>query len=238
MSNPTINRIEPDLVEDDFPILETESEDLLTRAESTDSPTAAPLPPLWAKVLAVAAVLTAGLMIYALIGNLRPEPVPLPAVTALPTNPIVPVEPPPDSLGIRFDEVRELWNSLDRPPTITQALRKFPEGGGLDSFYHLFDTSAVFAGAIDRETNYVAALMVRSNVADPATPNMYLHLCQIVHPFSADCIDNYFQIGLNGKSLEELDDGYHVSWTDGGFEWRVTIEDELQTIRVLGADGN
>lgn len=203
---------------------------------ATPEPDATDLSPAWAKTLAVFAVLMAGAMIYALVGNLRPAPTVPPAVVALPTNPVVTAEPPPNSLGIRFDEVRSLWNSLDRPPTITQALRKFPEGGGFDSFYHLFDTSAVFAGAIDRESNYLSGLMVRSNIGDPDTPNMYLHLCQIVHPFSPDCIDNYFTIGLNGKSLEELDDGYHVSWTDEGFEWRVTIEDELQTIRVLATD--
>ena len=105
MSNPTINRIDPDIVDEEVPIVQTDSEEHLTDAEPTDSPAAATLPPLWAKVLAVAAVLTAGLMIYALIGNLRPEPPSLPIVTALPTNPIVSLEPPSDSLVFRFDDV-------------------------------------------------------------------------------------------------------------------------------------
>lgn len=190
--------------------------------------------PIWKKLIAVGAWLMAVFFLYALIGSLRQEPATAPSRSPVSLAAAPAAPPPSDSLGIRFDEVRELWNSLDRPPSITQSLRRSPENGQFDSFRHSFDALADLTGAYDPENDYLVALMVRSNLAHPDVSNMYLHLCQMIHPFSPECIDNYFTNGLDGQTLEDLGKaGRDATWVYEGNEWRVTVADNLLTLRVL-----
>ncbi len=182
---------------------------------------------------AFAAAVFAALLVYALAGGFKGGPTVV-ALEPLPTISVEAKPPPEDSLGARFDEVRGLWNSLDRPPAINRPLRRFRENGPFDSFLYRFDNSAELVGAYDPDGDYLVALMIRSTVDHSAVDNMYLHLCQVINPFSPDCIDNYFEIGLDGQDLGDLpDDGYETTWDYEGNEWRVSIADELLTIRVL-----
>lgn len=239
MSSPTREKTLEAEIEENLEDVEIPEHDLDSDVPgSTDQ--VGPATPAWKKVTAVAAWIMAVFFLYVLIGNLRPEPTPTGTATLSLIDPgTVDEEIPTDSLGIKFDEVRELWNSLDRPPSITKPLRRFPENGQFDSFFHLFETSAVVAGAIDAQNDYIVALMVRSNLGDPDVGTMYLHLCQMIHPFSPTCIDNYFEIGLDGQALADFArEGREVSWTFEGNEWRVTIADNLQTIRVQAPGSN
>ncbi|MDH3462053.1 MAG: hypothetical protein OEM32_00275 [Acidimicrobiia bacterium] len=239
MSSPTREKPLEAEIEEDLDDIEIPEGDFDSDGPGPAAGVAGPAIPAWKKATAVAAWITAVFFLYVLIGNLRTEPAP----TGTALSPIEPgtvdEEIPADSLGVRFAEVRELWNSLDRPPSITKPLRRFPENGQFDSFFHLFETSAVVAGAIDAQNDYIVALMVRSNLGDPDVGTMYLHLCQMLHPFSPTCIDNYFEIGLDGQTLADFArEGREVSWTFEGNEWRVTIADNLQTIRVQAPGSN
>lgn len=236
MSSPTREKTHEPEIREHLDDVEAPKHDL-----DSDGPesTARPAIPAWKKVTAIAAWITAVFFLYVLMGNLRAESTPTgTALTPLDQS-TVEEEVPVNSLGVKFDEVRELWNSLDRPPSITKPLRRFPENGQFDSFFHLFETSAVVAGAIDKQNDYIVALMVRSNLGDPDVGTMYLHLCQMLHPFSPTCIDNYFEIGLDGQTLPDLARaGREVSWTFEGNEWSVSIADDLQTIRVQAPGSN
>jgi hypothetical protein len=190
--------------------------------------------PLWKKAVAVAAWIVAVFALIVAFGNLREEPAP--EVTGSPVLTIAPetVEAPVESLGIRFDEVRELWNSVDQPPSIAQDLRRTLENGEFDSFRHGFDSSAELIGAYRDSDNFLTALVARASLDHPGVSTLYLHMCHLVSPFSPECIENYFATGLGGQSLEELAaTGHDISWDYEGNEWRVTIEGKLLTIRVL-----
>jgi hypothetical protein len=66
---------------------------------------------------------------------------------------------------------------------------------------------------------------------------MNLHLCYLLHPFSQDCIDGYFERGLAGKDLAFYTDGaQEAEWRIGEERWRLTIENNVQTIRVLSPE--
>lgn len=194
--------------------------------------------PLWKKAVAVGAWIVAAFALTLAYGNLRGDPAPDvvsgPVLTSIP----VAVEIPPDSLGIQFDEVRELWNSIEQGPSLSQQLRRTPETGEFDTFRHGFDTSAELIGAYRDSDEYLVALVARASVEHPDVSTLYLHMCHVVNPFSPGCIENYFDIGLSGQTLEDLAPGHSTSWTYEGNEWRVSIEGKLLTIRVVAPDSN
>jgi hypothetical protein len=195
--------------------------------------------PLWKKVVAVGALIVAVFALIVAFGNLREEPAP--AVTGSPVLTSAPeiVEAPVESLGIRFDEVRELWNSVDQPPSISQDLRRTLENGELDSFRHGFDSSSELVGAYRDSDDFLTALVARASLDHPGVSTLYLHMCHLVSPFSPECIDNYFNIGLGGQTLEDLAaTGASTSWDYEGNEWHVSIEGKLLTIRVLAPGTN
>ncbi len=194
--------------------------------------------PLWKKAVAVGAWVVAAFALTVAFGNLRGDPAPDvvagPVLTSIP----VAVEVPPDSLGIRFDEVRELWNSIDQGPSISSPLRRMPESGEFDAFHHGFDESAELIGAYRAHDEYLVALMARASVEHPDVSTLYLHMCHIINPFSPECIDNYFTTGLSGQTLDELVTGHSTSWTYEGNDWRVSIDGKLLSIRVLAPDSS
>lgn len=194
--------------------------------------------PLWKKAVAVGAWIVAAFALTVAFGNLRGDPAPDVAAGVVLTSIPVAVAIPPDSLGIRFGEIRELWNSIEQGLSISPQLRRIPENGPLDTFRHGFDTSAELIGAYRDNDDYLVALVARASVDHPNVSTLYLHMCQLINPFSPECIDNYFTAGLGGQTLEELAPGHNTSWTYEGNEWRVSIEGKLLTIRVLAPDSN
>jgi hypothetical protein len=195
--------------------------------------------PLWKKAVAVVAWIVAGFALIVAIGNLRGEPAPNVTVIPIVTSAPEAVAAPEESLGIRFGEVRELWNSVDQQPSITQDLRRTPENGEFDSFRHGFDASAELIGAYRDSDDYLTALVARASLDHPGVSTLYLHMCHLVSPFSPECIDNYFATGLGGQTLEDLaTTGLNTVWEYEGNEWRVSIEGKLLTIRVLAPGAN
>jgi hypothetical protein len=192
--------------------------------------------PLWKKAVAVGAWIVAAFALTVAFGNLRGDPAPDVAAGPVLTSVPVVVEIPSDTLGIRFDEVRELWNSIEQGPSISTPLRRTPENSELDGFRHGFDNSAELIGAYRDSDDYLVALVARASVEHPDVSTLYLHMCHLINPFSPECIDNYFTTGLGGQTLEELATGHSTSWTYEGNEWRVSIEGKLLTIRVLAPD--
>ena len=214
-------------------------EDELVRSPEPQPADAARSPvPFWKKAVAVGAWIVAAFALTVAFGNLRGDPAPDVAAGPVLTSIPVAVEIPPDSLGIRFDEVRELWNSIEQGPSISRPLRRTPETGELDGFRYGFDNSAELIGAYRDSDDYLVALVARASVEHPDVSNLYLHMCQLINPFSPECIDNYFTTGLGGQTLEDLATGHNTSWTYEGNEWRVSIEGKLLTIRVLAPDSN
>lgn len=189
--------------------------------------------PPWKKVVASAAFLVAVGCLYAAFEILDEEASPG-ATGGVPLSQVEAVAPPIDTLGVHFDEVRDRWNSLDHPPSVTTQLRKLAETGPLDSFLHRFDGATELAGAYRDLDDYLVALMVRSEVDNPSASNMYLHLCHMIHPFSPGCIDSYHTLGLGGQTFEAVAAaGYEASWDFAGNEWRLSIAGGELTIRVL-----
>jgi hypothetical protein len=209
-----------------------------------DEPTAIPESPVdtaprtaapWLlRAIGIAAGVLIGLFVIWMVGGLRASvPEATPATTDVAG---VQEAPPPDTLGITFEDLKEEWNALEKPPLITVDLRRVPESGSLDSFSHRFDESAVVAGAYG-EDDYLVALMVRSSIHHPAIANMHRHVCYLVDPSPRTCIDNYFEKGLGGKKISKLgklsEKGHEASWNYKGNQWQVTIEGDIQTIRVI-----
>lgn len=141
----------------------------------------------------------------------------------------------PGSLGITVAEVKELWNSLGRSPTITGGLITETEIGPYDSFRYRFDGAASVAGAFDPSDDSVHALMGSVGLLHDSAPHFYLHLCFMLHPYSQECIDAYLEHGLGGKELGEYAGVEHsASWEIGDQVWRLEISGDVQTIRVFG----
>lgn len=141
---------------------------------------------------------------------------------------------PEDSLGIQFLDLPRLWNELDQPPLVDGGIARSPESGPFDSFLHRFDSSSVLAGAYDPADDVVYALMVRASLAHDDISNMYLHVCYVLHPFSQECIDAYWEQGLaGGEFTDYLEEDHFSTWSFLGNEWRVEIVDGVQTLRVI-----
>ena len=214
-----------------------EPEDVVIGASESEPADAARSPiPLWKKAVAVGAWIVAAFALTVAFGNLRGEPAPEVSAGPVLTSVPVVVEIPSETLGIRFDEVRESWNSIEQGPSISTPLRRTPENSELDGFRHGFDSSAELIGAYRDSDDYLVALVARASVDHPDVSNFYLHMCHMINPFSPECIDNYFTTGLGGQTLADLASGHSTSWTYEGNEWRVSIEGKLLIIKVLAPD--
>lgn len=146
-----------------------------------------------------------------------------------------PESPPEGSLAITIDQVVELWNGLDSPPLIDRGLVRSAESGPLDAFVHRFDDQASLVGAYDPSTGYVYALAASARFDHPAATNMYLHLCYMLHPFSQECIDAYWEEGLQGKKLEDYRGlTLEGQWRLEGNTWKLGIAGNTQELQVVG----
>jgi hypothetical protein len=190
--------------------------------------------PFWKKATAGASWVVAAFFLFVVLVNSGEDaPSNVVAGASLITQD-GPVELPENTLGIRFDQVQQSWNAAEHPPLITSPLRRTPESGELDSFFYRFDPEAEVIGAYRDSDDYLVALLVRAYIGHEAISTMYLHLCHLINPFSPECLDNYFTIGLQGKDMAELSEvGSEVVWDYEGNEWRVTVGDDQLTIRVL-----
>lgn len=147
------------------------------------------------------------------------------------------LEPVPGSLGLYVDDLADLWNTVSEPPEIRGAFTRYSESGDYDSFLYRFGDWGRFAGAYDRENDAVYALAAAGQFHEAAVAHLYLHLCYVVEPFSQECIDSYFEKGLEGGVLDDYIDGSHsASWQLGDNRWSVEIAGNVLTIRVLSPD--
>jgi hypothetical protein len=144
-------------------------------------------------------------------------------------------EIPDGSLGVRFAELPDRWNALDKPPYVLKGISTTPEPGPFDSFTYRFDGGSVLAGAYNPSDDFVYALMVRAGVQHEASATMYVHLCYLLYPGTQKCFDSYVEeSGVFGKDREDLIGSEHFSsWQFDGNEWRLEIVDNIQTMRVL-----
>lgn len=156
----------------------------------------------------------------------------IPAVPRSQTT--IPATPPDESLGVSLEDLAEGWNAVEHPPRISGGIVTSPEPGPLDSFLHRFNDSALLAGAYDPGTGYVSGLMVSSSLHYEAAPNLYVHLCYLLHPGSQPCLETYVEeTGLFGKGPADLIGTEDlVEWVYEGTTWRFEVADDIQTIRV------
>lgn len=140
----------------------------------------------------------------------------------------------PDSLGVKLGDLTQTWNEVEAPPRISGGLIRSPETGRFDSFTYRFNTSSLIAGAYDKSNEYLYALMVSTWISDENATRMSIHLCHVVSPFSQECIDAYYEQGLGRQPIDQYRDVEHrAEWTVGESRWRLSIVDNIQTIRVL-----
>ncbi|MGA7098321.1 MAG: hypothetical protein WB245_12225 [Acidimicrobiia bacterium] len=167
-----------------------------------------------------------------------PPPVDTTNLSVTPSSPVI-EEPPADSLGVSFRDLTDRWNALDAPPMILTGISITPESGPLDSFVHRFDNNALVAGAYNPDDGYVYALMVRANLGHPAISNMYTHLCYLLYPGTQDCFNTFIdESHLFGKDLGDMADVTQDSdWTFEGNEWHLTLDKNVETIRVIAPGG-
>lgn len=148
-----------------------------------------------------------------------------------------PYPPIPGSLGIYMDQIPELWNTVDAPPSINRGLTRHNEIGEYDTFIYRFGEWGRVAGAYDPNNDAIYALLVTGTFSGPATDQLHLHLCFLVAPYSPECIDSFYEQGLDGGALEDFVDTAHsAEWALGDHVWRLQIEDNVMTVRVYGAD--
>jgi hypothetical protein len=150
----------------------------------------------------------------------------------------VAAEAPGESLGIALVELTEGWNQVEDPPHISGGITTSPEPGPLDSFLHRFNESALLAGAYDPANGYVHALMVSSSLHYEAVPNLFVHLCYLLHPGSSACLETFVEeAGLFGRTAADLIGTVRTaSWEFEGQDWEFEIAEDVETIRVQGAD--
>ena len=150
--------------------------------------------------------------------------------------PAAPAPAVPGSLGINIDDLTDLWNTPAEPPNITRGFVHNTEPGQYDSFIYRFGDWGRLAGAYDPSTDVLFALLATGQFSHEATAQLYLHLCFVVHPYSQECIDSYFEQGLADGTLADFEDlGHQAEWQIDDQTWRLDIEGNVLTIRVLGA---
>lgn len=157
--------------------------------------------------------------------------------TGAPISQTEPDPAPSGSLGVDLGELAELWNGVDEAPSITKGFVRNTESGDYDSFIYRFDDWGRLAGAYDPSDDFVYALLATGVFSQEATSQLYLHLCFVVHPYSQECIDRYFEDGLSGGSLADFDGVAHeAEWQIEDKTWRLSTEGNVLTIRVLGEE--
>ena len=190
----------------------------------------------WRRVTIIGATTVALLMIFSLIGPANDD-----TTTQQPTV-VAPLseEPSPPiagSLGIYVDQISELWNTVDGPPTMTKGVTRYNESGDYDSFLYRFGRWGRVAGAYDPANDAVYALMATGQLSGEAVDRLYHHVCFVVAPYSPECIDAYQTLGLGGLTLDQYVDVEHgAQWELGEHRWQLDIEQNLLTIRVLSPD--
>jgi hypothetical protein len=144
-------------------------------------------------------------------------------------------EIPEGSLGFQLNELTDLWNDLDQPPKITRGFSLSSEPGLLDGFVIRFDQGASLAGAYNPQDDFVYALSASSRLDHEAATTMYLHLCFLLHPYSQECIDAYWEKGVDGGTPGDyLGTRHSAEWRIGGQTWRLAIVGNVQEVKVLG----
>ena len=184
--------------------------------------------------------IAAGLVIFAIVtigvlGNSSSSPT-IPATNDVAPDPVS--EPTvAGALGVGLGDLVDQWNALDEAPSITRGLTRNTEPGQYDSFIYRFGEWGRLAGAYDPATDSLRALLAAGQLSNEATSQLYLHLCFVLHPYSQECIDSYFQYGLSDGTLADFGDTNHqASWQIEDQTWSVEIEGNVLTIRALGAD--
>jgi len=141
----------------------------------------------------------------------------------------------PGSLGINLEDLTDLWNFPAGPPRITRGLVRNNEPGQYDSFIYRFGDWGRLAGAYDPSTDALYALLATGQLSNEATAQLYLHLCFVLNPYSQECIDSYFEKGLADGTLADFGGvSYQAEWQIDDQTWRLDIEGNVLTIRVLG----
>lgn len=192
----------------------------------------------WQRVTSIGALVVAAFFLAGVVSTVTASPEPQSVVVA-PTNPPSAEADPsiPGSLGIYMNQIPEMWNTVDEPPSINRGLIRQNEIGEYDTFVYRFGDGAQVAGAYDPDNDAVYALLVSGPFGNEATSQLYLHVCYMVAPFSQDCIDSYLENGLDGDTLEDFADATHeAEWELGDHTWRLQIGQNLLAIRVYGAD--
>lgn len=192
----------------------------------------------WQRVTSIGALLVGAFFLVSVVSAISGPSQPTPAVSVAPIQTSDdPVAPIAGSLGIYMDQVTELWNTVEAPPTINRGLIRQNEIGEYDTFVYRFGDGAQVAGAYGPDNDALYALLVSGPFDYPGTAQLYLHVCYMVAPFSQDCIDSYFEQGLAGGTLDDFTDSVHqAEWVLGEHTWRLEIGQNLLAIRVYGKD--
>ena len=162
-------------------------------------------------------------------------PPPVGTLAPLPTQPAAAAS---DSLGISLPDLTSRWNEASVPPTISKGIPRTPETGRFDAFSYRFNDSSLVAGAYDDRTDDIYALLVSSWISDENAHQLVIHLCHVVHPYSQACLDEYFENGLGGLTLEDYRDVDHqADWKIGEVVWRLDISHNIQNIRAIAPGG-
>ncbi|HEX6947394.1 MAG TPA: hypothetical protein VF246_08590 [Acidimicrobiia bacterium] len=139
-----------------------------------------------------------------------------------------------DSLGIELPQLADRWNEVTSPPAITKGIPRTPETGRFDAFTYRFGESSLIAGAYDDRTEDLYGLLVQSWLSDENADRLVIHVCHVVHPHQPECLEQYSRVGLAGGTLEDFRDLTHqAEWVIDGITWRLEIEDNVQSIRVI-----
>lgn len=145
--------------------------------------------------------------------------------------------PAPDSLGVYLSDLAEQWNVVDSPPKITRGFTRYAESGEYDSFLYRFGDWGRLAGAYDPSTDAVQALLATGQFSSDATSRLAPHLCFVLQPYSAECLDAYTGHGLDHGDLEDFAGATHeAEWILENQIWRLSIEGNVLTIRVLSPE--
>jgi hypothetical protein len=147
--------------------------------------------------------------------------------------------PAPVSLGIFLSDLAEQWNVVDSPPKITKGFTRYAESGEYDSFLYRFGDWGRLAGAYDPSTDAVHALLATGQFSNDATSRLAPHLCFVLQPYSAECLDAYTEQGLDDGDLEDFAGVDHeAEWTLDSQTWRLSIQGNVLTIRVLSPEAD
>lgn len=161
------------------------------------------------------------------------------AAAVVPTSPPTTLEPIPGSLGVFMDQLTTSWNGVSGEPQITRGLTRNNEIGEYDTFIFRFGRWGRVAGAYDPDTEAIYALLAAGQMSEPATGQLYVHLCFVIAPYSQECLDSYHEEGLGGGALEDFTDTQRIAeWRSEENEWNLQIDRNVLVIRVYGPDAS